>query len=78
MKTILEIVMAVLRLFGLLKQEQAQAREQEVGVLTQKEVQQEQVIHEVELANDARDIVDRQLRADPASLRDDDGFKRAD
>lgn len=73
---LLQIVAAILGLFGAKKAKQAQESAQAPGVTAQKSVQQEQVIQDVALATKIRREVAADLAANPDKLRDDDGFKR--
>lgn len=56
-----------------------QARGQrQAGAQAQASAQKDQVIHDIETANDARRAAEHELAVHPERIREDDGFKRPD
>lgn len=76
MVAIFEIVLKVLSLLGLYKQQQANADMRGQGVVEQKAAQLEKALEDVQVAETARAAVDAGVSASPGSLWDDDGFER--
>lgn len=73
---VLKLVLEALGFVQRRQEQQAAGAVRQDGVIAQKAAQQQQVIHETELAQNARLRVDAQLRRDPDRLLEDDGYRR--